>query len=77
MARLAASIVQPWMIDLGFRVLSRVSPEAAHYAETHFGTKLVGQHRAMIAEMVELARALETPYEAFEEMARSALRAAP
>ena len=38
-------------------------------AEVHFGTKLLAQHRQMIAEMAELARAEGTPYDAFEEMA--------
>lgn len=68
-ARLAAVLLTGGLLRAGFTLLRRVSPEAAHYAEAHFGTKLLAQHRQMIAEMAELARAQGTPYEAFEEMA--------
>ena len=50
-------------------LLPRISPEALFYAEEHFGRKLAGQHRAMIADMIDLAIAKGVEHQAMRELA--------
>jgi 2-dehydropantoate 2-reductase len=50
-------------------VARRFAPEALAYLERHFGHKLQAQHRAMVAEIEELAREKGVPMPAFGELA--------
>lgn len=68
-ARLSPVISAPWALRAWLGTLGRVSPEALFYAEEHFGRKLRAQHRLMIGEMIDLARANGLPHEAFDELA--------
>jgi ketopantoate reductase len=68
-ASLAPIYSAPWALRLWLRTLGAISPEAVFYAEEHFGRKLREQHRVMIREMIELARAKGLPHEAFTELA--------
>jgi 2-dehydropantoate 2-reductase len=55
LATLGAAVVTPTALATSLRVLARVSPEAVHYAEHHFGKKLRAQHVVMAREIVQLA----------------------
>ena len=73
-AALAAALATPWGLALALRALPRLSPEAAHYAEVHFGRKLLAQHLVMAQAIVRLAaeKGVETP--SFAELARRLAR---
>ncbi|MBX3260445.1 MAG: hypothetical protein KF782_12195 [Labilithrix sp.] len=75
-APLAPALAAPWALRAWLGALVRLSPEAAFYAEEHFGRKLREQHRAMIRSMIELARDHALPRDALEELGRR-LEAAP
>lgn len=70
MASLAAALASRAGIVLGLRALGRLSPEAVHYAEAHFGQKLRAQHLVMAREIVELGEEKGVATEAFAELAR-------
>ncbi|MBS2013320.1 MAG: hypothetical protein JST00_10560 [Deltaproteobacteria bacterium] len=61
-------------LDLPMRALVRLlgwrSPEALHYVDVHFGSKLVAQHQRMAAAMVDLAVEKGVPHEALAEIAQ-------
>jgi ketopantoate reductase len=62
-------IAAPWALRTWLGLLPRISPEALFYAEEHFGRKLDGQHRAMIREMIDLAKAKGVEHQALRELA--------
>lgn len=70
LAALGASLASPLALRVGIGALRRLSPEAAFYAEEHFGRKLRAQHVVMAREIAALARDKGLPGDAFEELAR-------
>lgn len=76
-APLAPALAAPWALRAWLGALVRISPEAAFYAEEHFGRKLKEQHRGMIRAMIELARDHALPREALEELGRRFAATAP
>jgi 2-dehydropantoate 2-reductase len=63
-------IAAPWAMRTWLGLLPRLSPEAVFYAEEHFARKLLGQHRAMIQEMIALAIAKGVEHQAMGELAQ-------
>jgi ketopantoate reductase len=69
-AALSPAIAAPWAMRTWLGLLPRISPEALFYAEEHFARKLAGQHRVMIAEMIDLAIAKGVEHQAMRELAQ-------
>ncbi len=76
-ATLAPILAYGPVLRLVLRLLAWRSPEALHYADAHFGTKLVVQHREMAVTMAELAREKGTPSEALAALAARLAEIAP
>jgi ketopantoate reductase len=62
-------VAAPWALRTWLGLLPRISPEALFYAEEHFARKLRGQHRAMIQEMIDLAKDKGVEHQALGELA--------
>lgn len=54
---LALRGVTPRTLRWVFSVVGKLLPEANHFVDSHFGTKLQAQHRVLGAEILELGRA--------------------
>lgn len=55
-AQLLGRFIGPFTLKPGVALARRLAPEAVHFVEVHFGSKLAGQHAVIGATILELGR---------------------
>lgn len=67
-AALAGRLLTPRSLGATLRLSSWLLPQATHFVDSHFGTKLSEQHRVLGQEILELGRRRSLPLEGLAEL---------
>ncbi len=63
-------LLSPGVVRMGARWMMKRKPEAVHYVDEHFGTKLAAQHHLMISDVLWIAGQKGVPCPSVENMRR-------